>query len=113
MIDGRAWVLEGSRLFRRRRNRRLEIRAWCGGLRIKSLSVRSCLRSDPGTGVALNQLSRGIGRWPRGDGQRRAEARACSWHAAAEAPLFGFVIVLQRNHQSLHRPQWPQCDNED
>jgi len=38
--------------------------------------------------------------------------RACS-RAAAETPLFGLVMVLQRNHQSLHRPQWPQRDNED
>jgi len=39
--------------------------------------------------------------------------RACSWRVAAEAPLFGLVMVLQRNHQSLHRPQRPQRDNED
>jgi hypothetical protein len=40
-----------------------------------------------------------------------ASCRARSLRAAAEAPLFGLVIVLQRNHQSLHRPQRPQCDN--
>jgi hypothetical protein len=44
-----------------------------------------------------------------GDEQTGHEAR--SLRAAAEAPLFGLVIVLQRNHQSLHRPQRPQCDN--
>jgi len=43
-----------------------------------------------------------------------ASCRECSWRAAAEAPLFGLVIILQRNHhQPLQRPQRSERDDQD
>jgi hypothetical protein len=64
-----------------------------------------------------------FGQYPEPDENKReqvamsksiaASCRVCSGRAAAEAPLVGIVIVLQRNHQSLHRLQRPQRDNED
>ena len=39
--------------------------------------------------------------------------RPCRPVPAAEALLRGLVMVLQRDHQPLHRPQWSKRDDQD